>query len=424
MKKHTKLIVLISSFCLILAIGLFGVLAVTSLNFSMGGRVFFTAEGVNAKIYDAQFSGMTVSDATAFKTFTVSTDSENPSEGYATWGKSGITYNIDSTGEGTASIKVENTSTNNEKIKVETTITGSTEALTISANAGAVIGQGATHTIVITFTVGNKNVNASADFTVAIKLSLQGEVTYDTTQTGSVMTASVSDEKATIAYTGNETDVVIPNFVKTESGTYPVTAIAANSFTNKTNIRTITILDGVTTVDCSFWGCTNLTELIIPETVTNFSSTFGGSPESFGSYKNLTIIIKGSPLMGNDMFEFAEIGTIIFEGDVILQGSYNGDGSGLPTFQSPAWTDKIVVKGNVGGNVLFSQVKQLWIENKEFLQNNTITDSMIVFDDTNDFEAIYISKDIAQYAQFSEIKTYNVFDSESLKTTITELKGV
>lgn len=68
------------------------------------------------------------------------------------------------------------------------------------------------------------------------------------------------------AYTGKDTDVVIP----TKLGGYPVTTIADEAFKNCTSITSLTIPDGITDVGIgAFFSCTNLTKVTIPASVKN-----------------------------------------------------------------------------------------------------------------------------------------------------------
>ena len=381
MKQKTKLITLISSFCLVLALGIVGVLAVSDLTFNMGGSVSFTAEGVNALIHDAVFDGITPSDGTAFKSFEVTTNSAEPSEGYATWGRSGITYALGSTGQGSVTIPIENTSTNNETIKVEVTITGSTEALTIEANnESASIEAGDDYEIVITFATDGIEVNASTNFNVAIKLSLDKEDIYDTTQAGSVWSATITGNNASVRYIGSESNVVIPSKVKTPSGIFDVTALAENAFCGNDNL---------------------LGEIIIPEHITEIGVAAFDGVDSEG----LTIIVKGSPVIresafshlnNNNSYEDGGI-IVVFEGDAYLES--------FAFSMGPSYPSKVIIRGNLTGDIHFEQAGEILIESEDFLKSNPIVASIYNLNSIST-PVVYILREIAQYATFPNDQGY------------------
>ena len=94
------------------------------------------------------------------------------------------------------------------------------------------------------------------------------------------------DLTATVSrYTGTATEVVIPAEVTHEGKTYKVTAIGGYAFQGNSTLTSITIPEGVTTIEYSaFSGCTSLTKVTIPEGVT----TIGG--HAFHDCTSLTSI--------------------------------------------------------------------------------------------------------------------------------------
>ena len=55
MKAKTKLIATLMAMCLVITLGVFGILAVKTLNMSVGGNITFNAEGVSFTIGDGKF---------------------------------------------------------------------------------------------------------------------------------------------------------------------------------------------------------------------------------------------------------------------------------------------------------------------------------------------------------------------------------
>ena len=95
-----------------------------------------------------------------------------------------------------------------------------------------------------------------------------------------------TDNTATVSgYTGAATELVIPAEVTHEGKTYKVTAIGGYAFQGNSTLTSITIPEGVTTIEYSaFSGCTSLTKVTIPEGVT----TIGG--HAFHDCTSLTSI--------------------------------------------------------------------------------------------------------------------------------------
>ena len=95
-----------------------------------------------------------------------------------------------------------------------------------------------------------------------------------------------TDNTATVSgYTGAATELVIPAEVTHEGKTYKVTAIGGYAFQRNSTLTSITIPEGVTTIEYSaFSGCTSLTRVTIPEGVT----TIGG--HAFHDCTSLTSI--------------------------------------------------------------------------------------------------------------------------------------
>ena len=99
------------------------------------------------------------------------------------------------------------------------------------------------------------NVGVSAGWAVSALASVTNDFTY-----------TVNDGRASITgYTGNDTAVVIPS---TLDG-LPVDTIAASAFSGRTDLKSITLPDSITSIGHdAFFGCTGLTSINIPDGVT------------------------------------------------------------------------------------------------------------------------------------------------------------
>ena len=88
------------------------------------------------------------------------------------------------------------------------------------------------------------------------------------------------DGNATITgFSGNATALTIP----TTLDGYPVVAIGNNAFKNLTQIRVVTIPEGIVTIgDSAFYGCTNLTSVSFPNSLTEIGH------DAFYNCKSLT----------------------------------------------------------------------------------------------------------------------------------------
>lgn len=66
------------------------------------------------------------------------------------------------------------------------------------------------------------------------------------------------------SYDGDEKNVLIPSSIEN----YPVKEIGGNCFTNNNNVESITVPDSVVAIgDFAFFGCPNLTKVVIPSSV-------------------------------------------------------------------------------------------------------------------------------------------------------------
>jgi hypothetical protein len=83
MKHKTKLIATLMAMCLVITLGVFGILAVKTLNMSVGGNITYSADGLDFSISDgtfettagAEYPGVN-SDNTKLKGFAMNTNTK------------------------------------------------------------------------------------------------------------------------------------------------------------------------------------------------------------------------------------------------------------------------------------------------------------------------------------------------------------
>ena len=100
-------------------------------------------------------------------------------------------------------------------------------------------------------------------------------------------------------------DVTIPANVVANDQTYTITSIAAQAFLNCDQLKSITIGSEVRTIDRqAFKGCTDLSELIIPDNVVSFTGDSYQVAETFMGCTGLTKLTIGRKVavMGAKMF--------------------------------------------------------------------------------------------------------------------------
>lgn len=121
---------------------------------------------------------------------------------------------------------------------------------------------------------------------------------------------TITDRKNLTAAVSNGTnkyggDVTIPATVVANDQTYTITSIAAQAFLNCDQLKSITIGSEVRTIDRqAFKGCTDLSELIIPDNVVSFTGDSYQVAETFMGCTGLTKLTIGRKVavMGAKMF--------------------------------------------------------------------------------------------------------------------------
>ena len=287
MKNKTKLIATLMAMCLVITLGVFGILAVKTLNMSVGGNITFTADGIAFEVSAGEFkteSGVEYTGITSqtgkLQGFAMNTNTKlaDVQDKINSWAGLDLVA-TESLGDPVLHFSIKNLMEDeilsfNPTITLGTNINDNMEIIIEPAVANIQATQSQNFTI--TFHVKDISINAGltgenySGFAINILLSTAlvvepsevSDMTFAETSTGSneYVVSNCSDVSG---------DVVIPSYVKQGGVNYPVTKIADNAFANNTNITSITIPNTVTTIgNDAFKECLCVGgELIIPNSV-------------------------------------------------------------------------------------------------------------------------------------------------------------
>ena len=322
MKYKAKLVATLMTMCLVLSFAVIGILAVKTLNMSVGGNISFTADGVsftvgNGVFYESnkttEYTGIT-SQSGKLQGFAMNTNTKlsDVQDEIATW--AGLELNLDSRGDSVLKFNIKN-DMSDKQIYVTFAVTLGTNTnnnMNIVAPTTETIVATENKNIEITFDILDMNINAGLKgFKIDITISdtagggAASSVVVDKT-TGAVTSTSdtkytnakynivsTTDKTVTVFQSGESItgEVVIADKVKIDGVEYTVTELRVGSFENCTGITSVVIPDSITRIGgCSFKGCNGLTEVVIPD-----SLTFIGG-EVFSNCNNLTNVVIGSGL--------------------------------------------------------------------------------------------------------------------------------
>ena len=178
MKAKAKLISTIVAMCLVITLGVFGILAVKTLNMSVGGNITFSADGLSLEVSqgvfktddDAEYTNITTQSgklqAFAIDTNTKLSDIQDKIDSWTN-----LELTLDSKGDAILHFSVTNKMTTPLYVYVATTLgtnTNNNMNLTVSPN-GTQIGAGLTTNFEITFDIIDTSINAGLEgFNVSV----------------------------------------------------------------------------------------------------------------------------------------------------------------------------------------------------------------------------------------------------------------
>ena len=296
MKIKTKLMTAIMSFVLVLGLLSVGVYALNQAEVTLGGNLTFSASGVYAKVTGTiANTGNEGGDPTLDYILFSQSSADQP----AGW-QQDLAFKEDGS-EITYTITIENLANDRDIYVSATDTVGAVENVTKSMTNGAfILEAGETQSITIKMKVTNVNLglsNARYDY----KVELMDKSAVPAYDANSALTITCDTEAKTASVTGNNvtaenSDVVIPAFVKSGDVVCKVTSIGDEAFyycdtlvsviiPNSVEsigtsaffycggLTSITIPDSVETIGSgAFYGCTGLTSITIPDSVTSIGN--------------------------------------------------------------------------------------------------------------------------------------------------------
>ena len=294
MKARTKLIATLMAMCLVITLGVFGILAVKTLNMSVGGNITFNADGVSftigqGKFYQSnkttEYAGIT-SQSGKMQGFAMNTNTKlsDVEDEIASW--TGLELGLDSQGDAVLKFNIKN-DMSDKQLYVMFTVsegTNTNDNMHIVCANSELIEPTDNKNIEITFDVLDDSINAGlTGFKIDINIGEPVQVNASTgvVEGGNKNNTKYSNAKYTIDTTNRTAsvskssdnvsgDVVIVDKVYVGGQEYTVTEIADRAFYENAEITSITIPNTVTRIgDYAFDSCSGLSgELVIPNSVT------------------------------------------------------------------------------------------------------------------------------------------------------------
>ena len=286
MKAKTKLIATLMAMCLVITLGVFGILAVKTLNMSVGGNITFTADGIAFEVSKGEFKTTSGSEYTGItaqtgklQAFAMNTNTKlaDVQDKINSWAGLDLVA-TESLGDPVLHFSITNLMEDeilsfNPTITLGTNINDNMEILISPKVANIQATQSQNFTI--TFHVKDTSINAGltgenySGFAINILLStaLVAEPSEMPQMTFAPTTEGATTYKISDCSTATG-DVVIPAFVKQQENIYPVTEIADYAFLGNTNISSVVIPNTITKIgNSAFSGCVLNCEITIPNSI-------------------------------------------------------------------------------------------------------------------------------------------------------------
>ena len=284
MKRKTKLFMTFSALCLVVALGVFGIFAVKTLNMTVGGNITFSAEGLDFSISKgtfettagAEYPGVNT-DNTKLQAFAMNTNTKESdiATQKASW--SGLNLTMSSLGDVVLVFTVTNNMTETLLTTIEVTTLGTNKNNNMEINVvGGTVTKGTPKEMSITFHIKDTNINAGlTGFAVAVSF------TKETSEPGSTPNNPMditelpgltftTTSTSTVAVQSNDAsgDVFVPAYIRISIQTYEVTEIPAYAFYQNITMTSITIPSTIRKIGSCAFSYTMINEIKIPASVT------------------------------------------------------------------------------------------------------------------------------------------------------------
>ena len=272
MSTKARLISTISAICMILALLVTGVWAVSTANITLGGTVTFTADNINATITGSITGTADPVSITplVYRANKVPGDTEKN-----TWNND---ISFDANNLITMKVHVKNDSTERSLFVKVTDNTTTTNINKDFSSTVTNVGSGDTYEVVaggeieytLTLSVDELDYSASATYALDVDLRDANASAEDPAPDNTaILSYSYNESKKQATVTGSTSNLVadinVPETVVHEGETYTVTAIAQEAFLGYANLKNVSLPDAITTIgDRAFKNCILLTEFDVP----------------------------------------------------------------------------------------------------------------------------------------------------------------
>ena len=302
MKARTKLIATLMAMCLVITLGVFGILAVKTLNMSVGGNITFNADGVSftigqGKFYQSnkttEYAGIT-SQSGKMQGFAMNTNTKlsDVEDEIASW--TGLELGLDSQGDAVLKFNIKNDMSDKQLyvMFIVSHGTNTNDNMSIVCANSELIEPTDNKNVTIKFDILDDSINAGlTGFRIDLNIGEPVQVNASTgvVEGGNKNNTKYSNAKYTLDTTNKTAsvtksaydisgEVVIMDRVYSGGQEYVVTELADSSFSDCGYLSSIIIPDTVTTIGAySFYYCSNLTNVVLGDgLVTLCDTAFGG----------------------------------------------------------------------------------------------------------------------------------------------------